>query len=67
MESSTVNPAGNLPPGCRDGDFERARNRPLKLRCIDCGLDFPQEMLDEDEICSECVRDRVNEDGEVDK
>lgn len=62
-----MSPAGNLPPGARDRDYERARNTPARLRCIRCGLDFPQEQLDEDEVCEECVRDRVNEDGGEDR
>lgn len=57
-----MNPDANLPPGTRDRDFERERNRPVKLRCIACGLDFPQEMLDDDEVCETCRRERVNED-----
>lgn len=53
---------GYLPPGCSHLDFDRARNRPLKLRCVKCGQDYPVEMLDYDGECPECVRDRVNED-----
>lgn len=52
----------NLPPGCSSRDFERARNRPVKLRCIGCGLDFPVEQLDDDELCETCRREKLPED-----
>ena len=54
---------GFLPPGATEHQLRRHLDGPAKLRCVSCGLDYPAGQLDEDEVCEECRRDRVNEDA----
>ena len=53
---------GRLAPGATERQIRDHYAGPRRLRCIGCGLDFPAEQLDEDELCAECRRDKANED-----
>jgi len=57
---------GFMPPGATENQRREHYDGPRfpkTLRCIGCMKDKPAEEVDEEGLCEECRRDRVNEDA----